>query len=57
MKTHKEIYEELSKKLSPEELVESAYVSEKLSPEEHEEFRKLRLERLKSMSPQEVLVS
>ena len=61
MKTNKEIYEELSKQYSDEELVESVYISEDLSPEEQkkvdEEFRKIRLERLKNMTPRDILLS
>jgi len=61
MKTNKEIYEELSKKYSEDELVEGFVFNESLGDQEQkeaeEEFRRLRLERLKNMNAQEVLVS
>ncbi len=61
MKKNKEIYEELSKVYTDEELVEGYLINETLEPEEQkkavEEFRRLRLERLKSMSEQEILIS
>lgn len=58
MKTNKEIFEELSQKYSDEELVDSVLLNEELSPEEqrkvNEEFKRIRLERLKNMSPEEI---
>lgn len=61
MKTNKEIYKELSKKYSDEELVEGYLVNEVLDDKEQkeaeEEFRRLRAQRLKEMSSQEVLIS
>ena len=61
MKTNKEIYQELSKKYSDEELVEGFVFNETLDDKEQKEaeaeFRRLRAERLKNMTPQEILVS
>lgn len=61
MKTNKEIFEELSRQYTEEELVESILFNEEVDPgeqkEAEEEFRKLRLERLKQASPQEKLLS
>ena len=61
MKTNKEIFEELSRQYTEEELVESIHLNEELSPGEqkqaNEEFLRLRLERLKQASPQEKLLS
>lgn len=55
------IYTKLSKKYSDKEIVENFVFNETLDPKEqkkvNEEFRKLRLERLKNMSPAEILVS
>lgn len=60
MKSNKEIYEELSKKYSDEELVEGFVFNETLDDKEQkkaeEDFRKLRLERLNNKSAQEILV-
>ena len=61
MKTSNEIYQELSKKYTDEEIVEGFVFNETLSVSEqkevNEEFLKIRLERLKSMTPHEILVS
>ena len=61
MKKNKEIYKELSKKYSDEELVEGFVFNETLGDKEQKEaeaeFRRLRAERLKNMSSQEILVS
>lgn len=61
MKTSKEIYEELRKKYTDEEIVDGFVFNETLSPSEQkeveEEFLKLRLARLKQMSPHDLLVS
>lgn len=61
MKTNKEIYKELSKKYSDEELIEGYLVNELLDDKEQkeaeEEFRRLRVQRLKEMSSQEILIS
>ena len=55
MKTSKEIYQELSKKYTDEEIVEGFVFNETLSTSEqkevNEEFMKIRLERLNSMTP------
>ena len=61
MKKSDKIYEEVSKKYTDEEIVEGFVFNESLSASEQkevdEEFRKIRLERLKSMTDQERLVS
>lgn len=61
MKTNKEIYKELSKKYSDEELIEGYLLNEVLDDKEQkeaeEEFRRLRVQRLKEMSSQEILIS
>ena len=61
MKKSDKIYEELKKKYTDEEIVEGFIFNESLSPSEQkevdEEFRKIRLERLKNMTDQERLVS
>ena len=52
-KSNKEKYEELSKKYTDKELVEGYLINEPLEVDEQkrvdEEFRQIRLERLKSM--------
>ncbi|MEN0049317.1 MAG: helix-turn-helix transcriptional regulator [Bacteroidota bacterium] len=59
MKKSNRIYQELSKKYTDEEIVESFVFNETLTPEEQktvdEAFRKIRLERLKNMSEAEIL--
>ena len=61
MKTNKDIYKELSKKYTDEELVDGFVFNEVLEDREQreaeEEFRKLRAERLKKMTSHEILVS
>lgn len=61
MKTSNQIYEELSKKYTDEEIVDGFVFNETLSPSEQkevdEEFLKIRLERMKNMSPHDLLVS
>lgn len=60
MKKNKKIYEHLSEQYSDEEMVENFVFSEVLDAEEQqrvdEEFRQLRLQRLKEMSPQQQLL-
>lgn len=60
MKSNKEIFEELAKQYTHEELAESFLINEELNPdkqkEENEAFRKLRLAQLEKMSPQELLL-
>ena len=60
MKSNREIFEELSKQYTAEELAESFLISEELSPEEQKEereaFRRHRLEQLEKMSPQDLLL-
>jgi len=59
MKKSEKIYQELRKKYTDEEIVESFVFNETLTPEEEkevrEEFRKLRLEQLKNMSEADIL--
>ncbi|MEM9885257.1 MAG: helix-turn-helix transcriptional regulator [Bacteroidota bacterium] len=59
MKKSEQIYRELSKEYTDEEIVESFVFNETLSSEEQkaveEEFRKIRLERLNNMSASEIL--
>ncbi|MEM1326744.1 MAG: hypothetical protein AAGI23_12355 [Bacteroidota bacterium] len=59
MKTNEDIYKELRKKLTDEEVVEG-YLFNAILPEEEqkkaeEEFRKLRLEQLKNRTPEQIL--
>jgi len=60
MKTSKEIYEELRKTYSDEEIAESFVFNDDSMSEDEErkaerEFRELRLHRLKSMSESEIM--
>ncbi len=59
MKKSEKIYRELSKKYTDEEIVESFVFNETLDTEEQkkaeEEFRKIRMERLKNMSESDIL--
>jgi phospholipid N-methyltransferase len=61
MKTSEEIYKKLHRKYTDEEIVEGFVFNETLSATEQqqvdEEFRRIRLERLKGMSAQDLLVS
>lgn len=54
------IYKKLRKRYTDEEIVESVFFNEVLSPQEQkevdEEFRKIRLERLNSMTLREKLI-
>ncbi len=60
MNNSEKIYKKLSKTYTDEEIVESFFFNETLSEEEqkavNEEFRKLRLARLKQMTPQQILL-
>ncbi len=60
MKNSTKKYNELRKKYTDEEIADSVLFNEELSIEEQkevdEEFRKIRLERLKSMTPKEILI-
>jgi len=60
-KTKEPTYEDLRKQLSDEEIVESYVFRSTMTPEERnqadEEFRKLRFERLKDMSDEQILQS
>lgn len=61
MKTSDEIYKELKKKYTDEEIAEGFVFNETLSPTEQaevdEEFLKIRLARLKSMSAKDLLIA
>ena len=61
MKKSEKIYKELSKKYTDEEIVESFVFNEDLDPEEQrkveEEFRRIRMERLKNMSESDILTA
>ncbi|PSR11854.1 MAG: hypothetical protein DA408_16605 [Bacteroidetes bacterium] len=61
MKTSEEIYKKLNEKYTDEEIVEGFVFNETLSTTEQqqvdEEFRRIRLEHLKGMSAQDLLVS
>lgn len=61
MKKSEKIYKELSKEYTDEEIVEGFVFNEDLDPEEQrrvdEEFRRIRLERLKNMSETDILAA
>jgi len=61
MKTSEEIYKKLNEKYTDEEIVEGFVFNETLSTTEQqqvdEEFRRIRLDHLKGMSAQDLLVS
>ena len=61
MKKSEKIYKELSEKYTDEEIAESFVFNEDLNPEEQkkvdEEFRRIRMERLKNMSESDILTA